>query len=291
VSPKPWHAFPRCLLPKKQRTMHRNRINSAALTLVCFVAFVLILTSSCSTSKNLNYFNDLPNTDSYELKPMPAQQRIIERGDRLDIAFIVRDQESAAFFNKHNMATAATAAGVGISAGPANPDYLVDADGEVEIPVIGKVKLAGLTTSQAKEKLTGLVNPFLKDPLVEVNFSTFKVTVLGEVKSPGSYVISAQHATLFEALAAAGDLPHTAKRYNVSLYRDYNGKRTISKFDLRKMYVLNDPDIFQMRPNDVIYVQARPGAVFKEDAGLVVELFTILFSAATLGFTIHNSTK
>jgi polysaccharide export outer membrane protein len=275
----------------KSTHMYRNRISSATLTLVCFVAFILMLTSSCSTSKNLNYFNDLPNSDAYELKPMPVQQRIIERGDRLDIAFIVRDQESAAFFNKHNMATAATAAGVGISAGPANPDYLVDADGEVEIPVIGKVKLAGLTTLQAKEKLTGLVNPFLKDPLVEVNFNTFKVTILGEVKAPGSYVISAQHATLFEALAAAGDLPHSAKRYDVRLYRDYNGKRTISKFDLRKMYVLNDPDIFQMRPNDVLYVQARPGSLFKEESGLFASLFTILLSSITLGLTIHNTTK
>ena len=271
--------------------MYRNRISSATLSLACFVAFIMMLTSSCSTSKNLNYFNDLPNSDQYELKPMPVQQRIIERGDRLDIAFIVRDQESAAFFNKHNMATAATAAGVGISAGPTNPDYLVDADGEVEIPVIGKVKLAGLTTLQAKEKLTGLVNPFLKDPLVEVNFSTFKVTILGEVKAPGSYVISAQHATLFEALAAAGDLPHSAKRYDIRLYRDYNGKRTIQKFDLRKMYVLNDPDIFQMRPNDVLYVQARPGSLIKEESGLLASVVTIVFTAVTLGFTIHNSTK
>lgn len=271
--------------------MHRNRINPATLVPVCFVAFVLVLTSSCSTSKNLNYFNDLPNTEEYELKPMSTPERIIERGDRLDIHFIVRDQESAAFFNKHNMATAATAAGVGVTAGPASPDYLVDAEGEVEIPVIGKVKLAGLTTLQAKEKLTGLVSPFLKDPLVEVNFNAFKVTILGEVKAPGSYMIAAQHATLFEALAAAGDLPHTAKRFDVHLYRDYKGKRTIMKFDLRKMSVLNDPDIFQMRPNDVIYVQARPGSLFKEESGLFASMFTILLSAVTLGITIHNSTK
>jgi polysaccharide export outer membrane protein len=115
--------------------------------------------------------------------------------------------------------------------------------------------------------------------------------VLGEVKTPGSYVISSQNANLFTALAAAGDLPHSAKRYDIRLYRDYNGKRTIRKFDIRKASVLEDPDIFLMRPNDVIYVQARSATVFKEESGLVASLFTVVISIVTLGFSIHNSTK
>lgn len=274
--------------------MNRNHIQPAIL-ISCFAAFVLMLTTSCSTGKKLNYFNDLPDAETYELKEMAVPQRMIERGDRIDISFLVKDQESAAFFNKHGMGGAASAAaavtgGVG-AAGATNSDYLVDVEGEVEIPVVGRVKLAGLTTLQAKQKLTGLVSPYLKDPLVEVNFNTFKVTILGEVKNPGSFVISSQHATLFEALAAAGDLPHSAKRYDVRLYRDYNGKRTISKFDLRKSSVLEDPDIFQMRPNDVIYVQARSGSLFKEEFGLFASVFTILLSAVTLGITIQNSNK
>jgi polysaccharide biosynthesis/export protein len=270
--------------------MNRNHTHSATLIL-CFAAFVLMLTTSCSTGKKLNYFNDLPDAETLELKAMPEHERIIERGDRLDIAFLVKDQESAAFFNKHSMTGAASAAAAvtGVAGSVSNGDYLVDIDGEVEVPVVGKIKLAGLTTRQAKQKLTGLVSPFLKEPLVEVNFNTFKITVLGEVKNPGSFIISAQHATLFAALAAAGDLPHSAKRYDVRLYRDYNGKRTISKFDLRKASVLDDPDIFQMRPNDVIYIQARSGSLFKEEFGLFASIFTVLLSAVTLGITIQNS--
>jgi polysaccharide biosynthesis/export protein len=271
--------------------MNRNHIHPATLML-CFGAFVLMLTtSSCSTGKKLNYFNDLPDAETYELKAMPQQERIIERGDKLDISFLVKDQESAAFFNKHSTGpVAAAAAGAGIAGGSAtNGDYVVDNEGEIEIPVVGRVKLAGLTANQAKQKLMGLVSPFLRDPLVEVSFNTFKVTVLGEVKNPGSFIISSQHATLFAALAAAGDLPHSAKRYDVRLYRDYNGKRTIRKFDLRKGSVLEDPDIFQMRPNDVIYVQARSGSLFKEEFGLFASVFTVLISAITLGITINNS--
>jgi polysaccharide export outer membrane protein len=257
-----------------------------------------MLTTSCNTGKKLNYFNDLPDTESYELKAMPVPERIIERGDRLDINFIVRDQESAAFFNKHSMAGAATAAaavvGVGGGGGGASTsgaDYVVNEDGEIEIPVLGRLKLAGLTISQAKQKLYGAVSPYLKEPLIEVSFTTFKVTVLGEVKTPGSFVIPAQQATLFTALAAAGDLPHSAKRYDIHLYRDYNGKRTVKKFDLRRSSVLEDPDIFMMRPNDVIYVQARSGSLFKEESGLVVSLFSIVLTVVTLGFTIHNTNK
>jgi polysaccharide biosynthesis/export protein len=273
--------------------MNRNHIHPSTFIL-CFAAFVLMFTTSCSTSKKLNYFNDLPDAETYELKAMPVPERIIERGDRIDISFIVKDQESAAFFNKHSMtgvagAVGAATGGAGGGTGAGSSDYLVDQEGEVQIPVVGKVSIAGLTLSQAKQKLGGLVSTYLKDPLVEMNFSTFKVTVLGEVKNPGTFVISAQHATLFEALAAAGDLPHSAKRYDVRLLRDYGGKRTVRKFDLRKSSVLEDPDIYQMRPNDVIYVQARSGSLFKEDFGLVASVVTILISAVTLGFSIQNS--
>lgn len=271
--------------------MNRNHIHPATLIL-CFAAFILMLTTSCSTSKKLNYFNDLPDAETYELKPMAVPERIIERGDRLDVTFLVKDQESAAFFNKHSGgAVAAAAAGAGIGGTASSSEYLIDNDGEIEVPVVGKVKLAGLTANQAKQKLLGLVSPFLKDPLVELNFNTFKVTVLGEVKTPGSFIISAQHSTLFAALAAAGDLPHSAKRYDIRIYRDYNGKREIRKFDLRKASVLEDPDIFQMRPNDVIYVQARSGSLFKEDFGLFASVFTVLISAVTLGITINNAKK
>lgn len=280
--------------------MNRNHIHPATLVL-CFAAFVLMLTTSCSTSKKLNYFNDLPDAETYELRSMPVMERIIARGDRLDISFLVKDVESAALFNKHGMAPAATT-GIGTGAGLASganfgmggsgaatsPVYTVDAQGEIEMPVVGRIKLAGLTTLQAKQKLTGLVSPYLKDPLVEVSFTTFKVTVLGEVKMPGSFILSAQHATLFEALAAAGDLPHSARRYDVRLFRDYNGKRTVRKFDLRKSSVLEDPDIFQMRPNDVIYVQARSNSIFKEDFTVFSAIVTIVLSALTL-ITVQNN--
>jgi polysaccharide export outer membrane protein len=103
--------------------------------------------------------------------------------------------------------------------------------------------------------------------------------------------MSAQHANLFDALAAAGDLPHSAKRFDVRLYRDYNGKRTISQFDLRKSSVLEDPEIFLMRPNDVIYVKPRSNSLFKEESGVFLSVFSILLTAMTLGFTIKNSTK
>jgi polysaccharide biosynthesis/export protein len=269
--------------------MNRNHIHPHTLIL-CFVAFVLVLTTSCSTGKKLNYFNDLPDSEAYELKAMPVPERIIERGDRLDITFIVKDQESAAYFNKHSMSGVAGAVGAATGAQVSgSPDYLVNLDGEVEIPVVGRVQIAGLTINQARQKLAGAVSPYLKDPLVEIAFQTFRVTVLGEVKNPGTFVITTQHATLLEALAAAGDMPHSAKRYDVRLLRDYNGKRVVRKFDLRKASVLEDPDIFQMRPNDVIYVQARSGSLFKEDFGLAASIVTVLISAITLGFTINNN--
>jgi polysaccharide export outer membrane protein len=252
------------------------------------MAFVF---SSCSTSKQLTYFNDLPDSTVINLPKIKQEERVIETGDRLNISIGAKDKEAANYFIK--------AGGVSpegpenMTRGSANMGnevgYLVDDFGYIEFPIIGKVKATGLTAKQLKENLTKQVEPYLKEPLVDINFVTFRITLLGEVRSPGSFTLPAQRTTLFEALAAAGDLPRSAKRYDVHLYRDYNGQRKITKFDLRKKDVLNNPELFYLKHNDVLYVQPRPGSVLKEDATLLTSVVSILIGIVTLGFTISNN--
>ncbi|RYG05846.1 MAG: hypothetical protein EOO02_02515, partial [Chitinophagaceae bacterium] len=160
--------------------------------------------------------------------------------------------------------------------------FWVDDLGTIEFPIIGRIRAEGLTSLQLKDTLTGLVAPYLRDPLVSVKFMTFKFTVLGEVRAPGTYVLSNQRTTLLDALGAAGDLPRTAKRYDIQLYRDYNGKRMIAKIDLSKKDILLDPELFQLKNNDVILVQPRDIRLFSEEARNYISIVTLLLTSTAL---------
>ena len=240
-----------------------------------FLAFCISF-SSCTGVKNLQYFNDLPADSTHVfLPPINKQERVIEYGDQLNILFSAEEKDVIAYFNAQGAATA----GAG---------YVVSPMGYLEFPIIGKVKALGLTQTQLKETLTQMVGKYVKDPMVDVRFSTFRVTVLGEVKSPGSFVLDMQRTNIFAALAAAGDLPNTAKRSDIQLYRDYNGERAIIKFDLRKKDLLYNPEIFELRHNDVLYVKPFRKHLFREDFTFVMSLVTVLVSFTSIFYIIYN---
>jgi len=165
--------------------------------------------------------------------------------------------------------------------------YLVDFDGMLEFPIIGRVKTEGLTSRQLKDSLTVLLTPYLKQPIVIVRFMTFKFTVLGEVRTPGVYNLPMQRTNLLDALGIAGDLPHSAKRV-VEIYRDYNGQRIITKIDLRNKAVLYDPEAFLVKHNDVIYVQPRETRVFSEETKVYSSFLAVVIALVTLVITLKK---
>lgn len=249
------------------------------------IGFLLIIISTlfCSCATNLRYFSDLPDSTVVHLKPLPQEERVIQVGDRLLIAIGAENESSAEIFNRYGgNLTSGGLVGAGMGSGGQSgasetAGYLIDARGEVEFPIIGKVKAEGLTADGLKNRLTDLVKEYLKNPLVSVKFYVFKFTVLGEVRTPGTFVLPMQRTTLLDALGAAGDLPRSAKRYDIQIYRDYNGKRSITKIDLRKGDLLNNSDMFQVKHNDVIYVQPRDSRFVGEEARFYISLTTVAF--------------
>jgi polysaccharide export outer membrane protein len=259
--------------------------------------FVLLMAgfTSCTNTKNLVYFKNLPDSTVVNLTPTVPDERIIENGDQLDISFISKDPELSGIFNKTTaVPVAVTGAGAPapvVSTPQTGSTYIVDIDGTLEFPVLGKIKASGLTARKLKDTLLLLSSRYIKDPLVDVKHSAFRITILGEVRAPGSYSLPMQRTTILEALAMAGDMPNTAKRYDIHLYRDYNGKRTITKIDMRDQAVLSNKNVFQLRPNDVIYIQPRKGAIFREDFSFMASIVTLVLSITTIGLTIHNNIK
>jgi polysaccharide biosynthesis/export protein len=165
-------------------------------------------------------------------------------------------------------------------------DYLVDIDGNIDFPVLGKVKLLGLTVDEAKELIKQkLSEGYLKDPIVNIRIQNFRVTILGAVNSPGTYPISGERVTIMEALGLAGDLNIKAKRDNILVVRDFNGTKTYTRVNLLNKEVFKSP-VYFLTQNDVVYVQQNHSLLTstKGDAriGTVLSVSAFLISLAIL---------
>ncbi len=251
--------------------------------LCCYLILLPALFSSifaCTPVKNLNYFNNLPDSTVIELPSTIVEERLIEKGDEIDIQLTAADQAALAPFNRQLTPVA------GLPTAPTV--YLVDSDGMIQLPVIGKIGVSGLTNRSLKDSLTRIISNYVKDPIVITRLMPFKVLVMGEVRTPGAYSIQAQNPNLLDVLAAAGDIPRAGKRKDIHLIREYNGKRTITKINLTDKDVLYNPPYYRAKPNDVVYVQTRKGAIFREDFYVITSFVTLAVSLVTLAITIND---
>lgn len=146
--------------------------------------------------------------------------------------------------------------------------YLVDKDGNIELPLAGKVKVGGMSTSGAKEVIKQKALQFYKEPVVNVRLANFKVTVLGEVMRPGNYLVASEKATVLDALGLAGDMTIYGKRENVLLVRREGDKQKMIRFDLNATDMVKSPYYF-LRQGDVLYVEPSKGKAAATDASMV----------------------
>ncbi|WP_207423405.1 polysaccharide biosynthesis/export family protein [Desertivirga brevis] len=209
--------------------------------------WVVILGSlfSCSTYKKVPYFQDL-NTEEKKLSGAQYVEAIISKNDILEIKVIAANQEA---LNTHSLSPEKGA----------ETRFIVDQSGQIKVPLIGQVKVEGLTTAETETILEKNFSKVVKDPLVNVRLADFKISVLGDVEKPGVYPIPSERVTILEALGLAGDLRLTAERDNVLLIREKNGEKQFSKIDLTSKRIFNSPD-FYLQKNDVIYVKPSKAA-------------------------------
>ena len=216
------------------------------LTTLCIVCILFI--SSCSPKKEVAYFQNAKNfetivdTDTFEPK--------IKVDDNLSISVTTFDMEAAKPFNLFREA--------GASGQIIN--YLVDVEGNIDFPVLGKIKVIGLTVSQAKNLIQKkLEDGYLKDPVVIVRILNFKVSVLGEVNNPGTFTITGERISLMQAIANAGDLTIKGRRDNVLVVRDFKGTKTYTRVDLTNKELFNSP-VYYLTQNDIVYVEPNHSA-------------------------------
>lgn len=225
----------------------------------CVLFFLLvILATSCGTNRNLVYFSDLQKDEDYADNISNAIVPKIQNGDLLNITITTLSPEYNQLFSSGavpqisstNPATNQVVVRDDIS----RNGFLVNENGQVNLPVLGLQSLAGLTKEEAIKKLTSEVAKTAKDPIVNIRFLNYKVTVIGEVTKPGTFTAPDERINVLEALGMAGDMTAFGIRDNVLVIREQEGKRTVKSLNLNNKEVFNSP-YFQLQQNDVVYVQ------------------------------------
>uniref|UniRef100_F4C899 Soluble ligand binding domain n=1 Tax=Sphingobacterium sp. (strain 21) TaxID=743722 RepID=F4C899_SPHS2 len=234
-----------------------------------------ILFCSCSQKRNLVYFSDLKDSTAYQKAIIQTNQPKIQEGDLLGINVSTLNPESNLLFNTGTLQSLGKGGSLGSEGNATIQGYLVDQKGQINFPVIGKISLVGKTKEEATDYMAEQLKSYVKDPIVNIRFLNFRVTVVGEVNKPSTFVIPNDRINLIEALGLAGDMTLYGKRENVLLIREENGKRTMVRLDLNKKETINS-DYFYLKQNDIVYVE--PDKMKEKQATMNVRTISIIAS-------------
>lgn len=229
-----------------------------------YLVILLALFCSCGVKyQTIPYFTDLPSGDA--ISDIENQGVLkIQKNDILAITVSSLDEKSDAYFNLGNMGASQINA-QGNNSGPNG--YIVDQAGKVQLPYLGGVKVEGLSTSAARELIERKLEDgkFLVKPILNMRLVNFKISVLGDVGKPGVYPVQSERITIMEAIAMSGDLTITAKRNDVLLIREIEGKRQQVRLDLQKAELFNSP-YYYLQNNDVVVVTPSSAKYASVDA-------------------------
>lgn len=246
---------------------------------LAFIVVFVLLFSSCASRQDMIYYQDIDNQgaqkglSSYEIKIQPD--------DVLSLSIYADDAEAVKSFNLNLAPDMATS-------GNARPSYLVDANGYIDLPTIGKFKISGLSRSEALQALEKELSKYIKKPTISLRISNFKIAVQGEVNAPGVFPIVSERVTLMEAISMAKDLTIYGKRNNILIIRELDGVRSYNRVDITKVSFMNSP-FYYLSQNDVVYVEPNQnkinGSAIGPSTTFIFSITGILISLATLIIT------
>ena len=255
---------------------------------ILFGMFLLasILLSSCGSTKNVAYFK---NSDSinFENSRFLYDARIMPK-DQITVSVNTTTPEASLPFNL--LLQGAYQQGRAVNYGSATlMPYLVDNEGYINMPIIGKLKVGGLTKSEAENLVTEKIRPYLaesENPVVTVTMASYSVSVLGEVNRPGTFQVSREKITILEALAQAGDLTIYGVRDRVKLIReDATGQKSMITLNLNDANIVTSP-YYYLQQNDVVYVEPNKvkaqNSMVGQTTSLWISATGILISLASL---------
>lgn len=239
-------------------------------------SIVLILTYSCTLSKNVVYFNDEIKINNEVKSHVP----IIQIDDLLSINVSSLDQVSTAPFNLPN-STVLTNTGYTLGSLPPI-GYLVDGNGDINFPVIGKIHVQGKNRFEIISELENKLKEYVSHPVISLRVLNFKVTVLGEVNRPGTITIPNEKVTILEAIGISGDLTILGERKNILVIREVNGEKKQYSININSNDIFNSP-VYYLQQNDVVYVRPNrvkinSAVINTTNAGLIISAFSLFLT-------------
>ena len=259
------------------------------------IVFMLgLFFTSCVDSKKIVYFNNIQDTT---LRNAGANtESLIQKNDLLNITVSSLNPEASLIFNMPNQVSAMSPLSTGTTGlGGAQQmvGYLVGAEGTIKFPVLGAIGAAGLTKKQLEEKIAGSLTEkkLLVDPIVNVRFLNFRVTVLGEVARPTTINVANERISVLEALGLAGDLTIYGKRENVLLIREEGNTKIIKRLDLNSEKILTSP-YYYLKTNDIVYVEpnrAKIASTSRTQQLLPIVLSGLSFVAIIVTYTLKKN--
>ena len=226
--------------------MYRNILS---LIIIVFISFNMV---SCVSSKEIILLNNLSDTSKAELsKARTNFEAPIQKNDLLSIAIGGSNPDDLTILNSGSGSIPGSVSGGTTSK---SIGYLVEADGKIQIPFLGRIQAEGLTRLQLQDTLTQMLKDYTKNPVVNVKFLNYEYYVLGEVNHPGQFDMEDERTTILEAIAMANDLTIFGKRNNVLVIREVNGKREFGRVNLLSKDIFKSP-YYYLKTNDVVYVE------------------------------------
>jgi len=250
------------------------------LYLPLFILITTLFLSSCASRQDLVYFQDADKEIELSVKYVLTYKP----DDLITISVSALDMDAVRPFNLYVAAFRGTAGG--ITSTPSLQTYLIDATGNIDFPVIGTVPIGGLSRKEATRLVTDKLLPYIKDPIVNIRITNFKISVLGEVNAPGTFNIPNERVTLPEALGLARDLKIQGIRANILIIREVDGKITKNYIDLRTNALFSSP-FYYLQQNDVVYVEPNNSrikesrvnpntSIFLSSVSILISLLAIL---------------
>jgi len=245
-----------------------------------FLATFMLLLVSCGSSKDISYFENR-ETINQNAKGYLVDARIMPK----DMLTITVSTTTPAAAQPFNLVTPTSQTEL--------QTYLVDNEGKINFPIVGEVKVGGLTNTEAEQLIIKEINPYInpsEKPVVTVRMSSFSISVLGEVNQPGTFMVSREKINVLEALSRAGDLTIYGLRKNVTLIReDSEGSKSFHTIDLTDANIVNSP-YYYLQQNDILYVQPNKIKAQNSSIGATTNFWLsatgILMSLATLLISI-----
>lgn len=256
------------------------------LLLLCVILAPMLV--SCYSNRDMIYFKNIDSKPE-ELESIYNEYAVkVRPADQLLITVYSEVPEATAMYNLPQVEYAEKADLDAAKESKLLP-YVVDPDGFITMPIIGKLNVKGLTTSEVADLVAERISKDVHNPYVRVEMASFRVNVMGEVAKPGAVEVKTERYSILDALSDAGDLTQYGCRNNVLLIREENGKRTYHRLDLTDAGLLTSP-YFYMQQNDVIYVEPndvrQSNAEYDQNKSYKVQVISTAISAISVIATL-----